>query len=61
MISYTRIADRNALVVRVDRKRVGVIRRAPEGGFHFCTTGGHCGETFATIVEVQASLEGDNA
>ena len=61
MITYQNIPGAAALQVKVrlDKKIVGCIYKAPDGGFYYRTAGGTVsGETFDTITEVKESLEG---
>jgi len=62
MISYQDVPGAAALQVKVrlDKKIVGCIYKAPAGGFYYRPAGGSVtGETFETIAEVKRSLEED--
>jgi hypothetical protein len=50
------------IVVKIDGKKVGEIAASKGGGYHYRPNGGKVfGETFATILEVQQSVEGEDA
>lgn len=50
------------MTVKIDGKKTGEIAGSKGGGFHYRPKGGKVfGETFATIREVQGSIEGEDA
>ena len=60
MITYQNVPGAAALQVKVrlDKKIVGCIYKAPDGGVYYRPAGGSVsGETFETIAEVKHSLE----
>lgn len=59
MITYTEIHGSSTVLfnVRLDGKRVGVIRRGPLG-FYYKPTGGPSGDSFPSIEAVKQSIEG---
>lgn len=62
MITYAprrrRGSDESDIGVYVDGRLTGTIRRSDVGFYYQTRKGGHCGESFATVAEVKASLEG---
>jgi hypothetical protein len=56
MVSYE--TKDGKIVVRLSRKIVGHIRKSKGGGYHYAPKGGGWGETFPTVAEVKASIEG---
>ena len=51
-----------AMTVKIDGKKTGEIAGSKGGGYHYRPKGGKVfGETFATIREVQGSIEGEDA